>query len=259
LSYDGTDFCGWQRQTNAPEKPSIQGTLENALSKIFKTPISVVASGRTDAGVHAFAQTVHFNIEKDPSKIKLHLALKTLLPPTVSVKRAWLAPNDFHALFSARAKTYRYAINTAEVPSAIFGKFSLWYPHQLSIEKLQQMADYLIGTHDFKSFQSAGTPLKSTTRTIFKAEWTQPRKNLIYFYVTGSGFLKQMVRNIVGTQLLLYKDKRPPETLLQIMNNKDRKTAGYAAAPQGLFLIKVYYPKELNNLCKKIPLELDIE
>lgn len=252
VAYDGTDFCGWQKQTVEDSLPSIQETLETAFSKIFKTRIVCVASGRTDAGVHALAQVVHCDIPMDPKKIAIAKAVKAFLPSTMSIKQVWSAPQEFHSLYSAKAKTYRYVIHTGPTQPAILGRFCLWYPYRFDFERLSGVAKLLVGTHDFKSFQSRGTPMASTERTIFKAEWLQKSQYLYHFEITGSGFLKQMVRNIVGTQLLFCKDRIEPEEILKLIEVKDRQAAGWTAAPQGLFLLRVYYPEELDKKCLRL-------
>lgn len=251
ISYDGTEFCGWQKQRHEG-RPSIQETLENALSKVFHTPITCVASGRTDAGVHALNQTVHFNAPRNPEGINLKMAMKSLLPPTIVMKKTWLAPPDFHSLFSATGKTYRYWIWTGPTPPALLGRFSHWYPHHLELDHLNEVSHHYKGTHDFKSFQSRGTEIENTIRTIYRAEWHFKRANLLEFRITGNGFLKQMVRNLVGTQLLMEKDSLPPDYILGILDKKDRKSAGWTAPPHGLFLSKVYYPRELDKKCLEL-------
>lgn len=246
LSYDGSNFCGWQSQLVHKNMSSVQTTLEKALTKIYKEPIHCVASGRTDAGVHALAQNVHFTVTQDPQRVPLLLALRTLLPPTISVKKAWLVPPEFSANTSAFAKTYRYYLWTDDSPSAIHWRFTCWYPHQLSVFQLQKYADKLIGWHDFKSFQSmGGRPPKTTVRRIYRARWTQPQKNLFVFEITGSGFLRQMIRNLVATQLKLYQKQAPANELVRILAAKDRSLIGKPAAPNGLFLARVHYPRSL--------------
>lgn len=246
ISYDGTQFCGWQTQLIHKNKTSLQTQLETVLSRIYKEPISCVASGRTDAGVHATAQNVHFNLSKDPRSLPLLLALRTLLPPTISVRRAWIVPPHFSAISSAVAKTYRYYILNDAVPSAILHRFTYWYPHPLNAEKLQKFADQLVGRHDFKSFQSAsGRPPKTTHRRVYRAQWTNPKDNLFIFEISGNGFLRQMIRNLVSTQLTLYKQNQDPSEMQRLLAQKNRRMIGKPAPPMGLFLAKVHYPKSL--------------
>lgn len=246
LSYDGTDFCGWQKQIHGV-KPSIQETLEAALARVFKEPVRCVASGRTDAGVHAKAQVVHFDAPRNPENINLVKALRAMLPNSMVVQSSELVPHEFHALFSAKAKTYRYVISTKPTGPTFLARFCHWYPHRFDLVHLQELAQVIEGTHDFKSFQSVGTEVPNTIRKIYRARWIEKRPHLYYFEVTGNGFLKQMVRNLVGTQLYYMQKKRPAEDLQKLLLARDRTQAAYAAPPQGLFLVKVYYPRALDN------------
>lgn len=255
VSYDGTDYCGWQRQKphkHASPKPSIQETLEKALSQIFNEPISLSGSGRTDSGVHALGQVCHFETSRTTFPKDLCWALKSFLPSSVAVKDACIAPEDFHATLSATHKTYKYWVWNSERPSALLARYSNWIRSPLDLDYLNQQAALLIGEKDFKSFQSVGTEVQHTVRQIYSAEWKQRKGSLIEFRITGSGFLKQMVRNIVGTQLDLMQKRRPIEQIEQILEYKDRQKAGPAAPPQGLFLSRVYYPQDLDKRCRQI-------
>lgn len=254
VSYDGTDYCGWQKQKDhafGPEKPSIQGTLEAALSKLFNEKIDLNASGRTDAGVHAIAQIADFTTEKRLPK-DIPWALKSLLPNSIVVKNAWLAPLEFHSTLSAEKKTYRYWVWNAHRPTALLARYTHWVRTPLDIEYLNRQARFLCKEQDFKSFQCAGTPVQTTVRQIYKAHWSRPKPNLVQFEVTGNGFLKQMVRNIVGTQLDLFTKGQPIEKIDEIIKALNRSKAGATAPAQGLFLRQVYYPTKLDNQCRQI-------
>ncbi len=260
VSYDGTDFCGWQRQStlrehNKTEKPSLCRTIEEALVKTFKHPISLSASGRTDAGVHAIEQVCHFDTlrtEKQMLGWDLGRALKNKLPQSIVIKKAWIAPNDFHSTLSAARKTYRYLVYNNEILSPFAARQMGWMRQKLDLDYLNNISLPLMGQKDFKSFQSVGTPVKHTIRTIFKAEWTWKNPEVAQFTITGSGFLKQMVRNIVGTQLLMARKGFDSDYLEQIIQKKDRKAAGAPAEAQGLYLMKVYYPLDLDNRCREL-------
>lgn len=254
VSYDGTDFCGWQKQKahkHGPEKPSLQETIEKALSKILNEPISLSASGRTDAGVHAVAQIAHFETAKALPK-DLCWALKYMLPSSIAVRQAWIAPQSFHSTLSAEKKTYRYWIWNAPRSTALLGRYSHWVRSPLDLDYLNQQAEYLTKKQDFKSFQSVGTTVQTTIREVYQAHWSRRKGNLVQFEITGSGFLKQMVRNIVGTQLDLYIKSQPIEKIDEILKSLDRRRAGSAAPPQGLFLYRVYYPSDLDIKCRQI-------
>lgn len=250
ISYDGTDYEGWQRQADG--KPTIQEALETALSRLFNQRITVTASGRTDAGVHAEAQVIHFTAPKDPTSMKLVRALNSLLPESIAVKKAWLAPEEFHAQRSAVQKTYRYLIHNSPIPDPLRRRFTTWLKKPLNVEKLNEITKPLLGEHDFKSFQTSGTVLKTTVRTILKAQWAVVDENLIEFRITGTGFLKQMVRNIVGTALYLNQNDLGPDEMQRILEAKDRQFAKNTAPAQGLRLESVEYPPDLDNKCREI-------
>jgi len=254
LSYDGTDYCGWQKQKAhkfGPKLPSIQATIEQALERIFGHPIELSASGRTDAGVHAFGQVAHFDTKR-PLPRDICWALKAHLPPSIAAKAAWLVPPDFHSTLSAKWKTYRYFIWNHDRPTAILNRYTWWLRQPLNIHELQRLTEPLIGRKDFASFQSKGTPVLHTVRTIYRCHWHQLNSKLIMFEVTGSGFLKQMVRNIVGTVIDTYLKHHSPRKMIKILEARDRTQAGPTCPPQGLFLYRVGYPKELDRLCLKI-------
>jgi len=254
VSYDGTDFCGWQRQKHGPLK-SVQHTIEEALQQVFQEKITLFASGRTDAGVHAVGQVCHFDTSRPLARLEkwdLAWALKPHLPNSISLKKVWLAPSDFHATLSATRKTYRYLIYNNQRSSAFLTRYADWVRRPIDINHLQESSEFLLGKQDFKSFQSVGTPVPHTVRKIYQAQWEWRKKDVLQFTITGNGFMKQMVRNIVGTQMMLEKKGLPPETLREIINTRDRKQAGPSAAPEGLFLMRVYYPQDLDNRCREI-------
>lgn len=254
VSYDGTDFCGWQKQNHGPLK-SVAHTIEDALVHIFKEPIKLFGSGRTDAGVHATGQVTHFETsrpEKAFEKWDLAWALKPHLPKSICIKQVFLAPPEFHATISATHKTYQYYVYNHQRRPAFLSRYTGWVRKPLRLDHLNASTGYIIGKHDFKSFQSVGTPVPHTVREIYKAEWTQLKPHLFRFTITGSGFLKQMVRNIVGTSLLLDRKDLPPEEMLKILKALDRTQAGAPAEPEGLFLRKVYYPQTLDKQCREL-------
>ncbi len=255
ISYEGTDFCGWQKQTGNRPKKSVCQAIEEGLQKVFDEKIALFASGRTDAGVHALNQVCHFDTLRDPSRFKnwdLCWGVGTHLPHSIVIKKAWVAPPDFHATISATHKTYRYLILNQKRQSPFLDRFADWIRQPIDIEHLRASSRYLIGIQDFKSFQSVGTIVPHTRRQIFKAEWVWRRPGILQFTVTGSGFLKQMVRNIVGTSLMLERKNLPPEHIKSIISALDRRQAGPPAPPQGLYLMQVYYPKDLDNRCLEI-------
>jgi tRNA pseudouridine38-40 synthase len=253
ISYDGGDFLGWQRQSRGR---SVQAEIEAALSRIYDQPVKIVGSGRTDAGAHAVGQVAHFEAPKIlDGEARLQRALNSLLPDSVVIKGVWLAPDDFHALFSARRKTYVYRIWNHPVRSALWRGRALWIPHDLDLDFLNALAESVIGERDFKSFQTAGTPVKSTVRKIDRCAFIR-RGHLVEFRVRGNGFLKQMVRNLLGT--FLYLDRRTSEkapgikALEAIFMARDRQAAKATAPAHGLYLYRVEYPPALDNKCRKL-------
>lgn len=254
VAYDGTGFCGWQKQ-KPEDQVSVAQTIEEALEKVFAEKISLFASGRTDAGVHALNQVCHFSTHRkmDPNKKwDLCWALNAHLPPSIVVKKAWLAPDDFHATLSATHKTYRYLLINRSRPSAHLNRYAHWARLPIDLQHLQDSSRFLLGNHDFKSFQSVGTPVKDTIREIYQADWQWRRPGVLQFTVTGSGFLKQMVRNIVGTSLMLERKGLDPSKMQEILAAQDRMKAGPPAPAQGLYLMRVYYPQDLDNRCLEL-------
>ena len=249
ISYDGTDFSGWQRQEHAP---SVQGTIEKALSQFFAKPISLLGASRTDAGVHAYGQVAHFDAPRDPTKGDMRFALNGMLPKSIVIRKTWLTPPTFHAIADSEKKTYRFKIHNHRVPSALRHRYSWWVRQPLDPEFLNEASAYLVGEKDFKAFQSTGTEVKTTVRQIFQAHWEKKSNNIVEFSVTGDGFLKQMVRNIVGTLVDLNQNDPNPKRIQEILQTLDRRNAGPTAPPQGLFLSRVYYPDALDNECRKL-------
>ncbi len=249
VGYDGTPFQGWQKQ---PHGPSVQSELERALTQLLSEPIRVIGSGRTDAGTHAVAQVAHFDSGKADIQIaKLWRGLNALLPDSVVVKSLVSAPDEFHAQRSAVRKTYIYRIWNHPVRSPLWRNRAYWIHRPLDLSRLARLTEPLIGTQDFKSFQTHGTVVKNTIRKVELAQFSSRNGPLIEFRITGSGFLKQMVRNIVGTLLYLESHQSEPTHLVEILRAKDRKAAKTTAPAHGLYLYKVEYPLNLDNKCRK--------
>lgn len=255
LRYNGTRYEGWQRQKNSEN--SIQAHIERVITTVFNDsePIKCVASGRTDAGVHAFGQVVHFE-SAQPTPEKLVHRLNQMLPADIAVRRIWQAPSEFHALRSSELKTYKYILNLNRDKNCFSFPYS-WRPRVLpiAISDLNQMAQVLVGEHDFSSFQTKGTPVLTPVRQIHEAYFTPSHTKHVIFTISGNGFLKQMVRNIVGTLTDIASSTSTPnkaERLLEILEAKDRQAAGSTAAPQGLLLFSVKYPKDLDFNCRRL-------
>lgn len=251
VAYDGTGYCGWQKQKQA-DQISVAHMIEKALERVFNEKIVLFASGRTDAGVHALNQVCHFSTHRklDPAKKwDMIWALNSHLPQGITIKKAWIAPEEFHATISATHKTYRYLILNRPRPSAHLARHMDWVRKSLDIDHLQASAQFLVGNHDFKSFQSVGTPITDTVREVFQADWKWRRPDVLQFTITGDGFLKQMVRNIVGTCLMLERRQENPGRMKEILEAMDRRQAGPPAPANGLYLLRVYYPQDLDKQC----------
>ncbi|MBK9294938.1 MAG: tRNA pseudouridine(38-40) synthase TruA [Oligoflexia bacterium] len=221
------------------------------MEKLFEEKVSVFGAGRTDAGVHALNQVAHFVVSRDPRNYNIKSAFNSLLNKDIVVKKAELVANEFHALRSNTHKTYVYKIWNSEIPTALHKNRSLWIRKPLNLDLLNQSASQLVGEHDFESFRSEGTPVQTTIRSIYSAKFIESG-GFIEFHITGNGFLKQMVRNIVGTLLQLDSGQRSIESLPALIKAKDRRLAGPTVAPQGLYLSEVFYPPELDKLAQSL-------
>ena len=240
LEYEGTRYSGWQFQTN---HVSIQGVLESKLHKITKKKTRVIGSGRTDAGVHAEGQVAHFLTSSTMTTKEFLKALNSLLPADIVVKKVEEAKPDFHAQISATRKTYRYTILNRDYPSALQGRFAHYIAiPTLNVKAMRKAARYLVGQHNFKSFQGAGCTAKTPIRMIHRLSVAK-EGDFIRITVDGSGFLKYMVRIIVGTLIEIGWEKWPPEQMQKILKSKDRLQAGPTAPSRGLCLVKVVYGK----------------
>lgn len=237
ITYDGSRYKGWQRQnlTNL----TIQTILEQTVEQLIGYPVEIHGSGRTDAGVHAVGQTANMKIEGVLSET-FREELNCLLPEDISLLEIERVPNSFHSRFSAKAKKYKYCVDTGEKPSVFNRRFSCHYPKELDITKMRKAADYLKGTHDFSSFTDNKEEEKSKERTIYEITIEKNGKNVeLGFY--GTGFLYHMVRILAGTLLEVGCSKKEPEAILTILEKKERALAGFMAPARGLFLEKVYY------------------
>jgi len=251
IAYKGTHYRGWQNQRN---DPTIQETLENAVKKIFRDNIPLTAAGRTDAGAHALGQIAHCDIPSSVNlaRISLLKGLNSYLPEGIHILRVWKAPDHFHALHSALRKQYIYLLSNKAIPNVFLSSLVYWYPHSIQWEKLQAMSQIIQGQHDFKSLQNSGTSVKNTVRTVFSAQWIFLKKHILCFKIVGDGFLKQLVRNLVGTQLTLMNQDQSVQKLKTILANTNRSAAFKTVPASGLYLHKVYYPSDLDRQCKKI-------
>jgi tRNA pseudouridine38-40 synthase len=244
IAYDGTDFVGWQRQASGA---SIQSVLEEALSDLDGRAISIAAAGRTDAGVHARGQVVSAALERVTDVGAILRATNIRLPPTIRVLSVEEAPPEFHARFDARAKRYRYRIWNAEVLPP-FERLYVWHlpPPGLDVEAMRDAAARLEGRHDFAAFQGTGADTHTTIRTITVSRIDAPGRPLLTYDVAGDGFLRHMVRNIVGTLVDVGRGRRDASWVGEVLRSRDRATAGQTAPAAGLFLMDVSYERSLT-------------
>lgn len=242
IEYEGTNYAGWQIQ-NSRQSKTIQETIEKVLENVLQEKVKVIGSGRTDAGVHALAQTANFKTNSRLSPAKIQKALNGLLPDDIRIKKANYADNDFHACYSARSKTYRYIILNSKV-SSVFLKRSSWHiPYKLDIPLMRKEAKSLIGRHDFSSFCASGSSARTRVRTIKKISVKKSFNdfNLITIDIEADGFLYNMARNIAGTLVEIGRGRFSAGSMKKILTAKDRRAAGATAAARGLFLVKVRY------------------
>jgi tRNA pseudouridine38-40 synthase len=263
LSYDGADFAGWQVQ---PSRTTVQGELASAIGRLSGENVLPQGSGRTDAGVHALAQVASFATASAIPVENWLRALNDILPASIRVLEVTEAAPEFHARKSARAKTYRYRIHRGAICSPFLARYVWHYPYPLEEAAMVAAADVVVGEHDFTSFaavdpervermaaeENVGARNSSAThvqasqvqttnvRTIFSSNWTRVGEELIYA-VRGTGFLHHMVRNLIGTFMLVGKGTLSREDLIRILNARDRTAAGPTAPASGLYLVEVEY------------------
>ncbi len=238
IEYDGSDFNGWQAQRGLP---TIQASLEEALAKIANEPIYLFCAGRTDAHVHAMGQVIHFD-----TRAKRHIdawiwGVNSHLPSSIVVRWAKQVDYQFHARFTARARRYRYVIFNHPVRSAILTTRATWHYYSLSIDRMREAGQYLLGEQDFSSFRSSQCNSKSPMRNV--TDFTIERHgDFVIFEIEANAFLHHMVRNIAGTLLKIGGGIKPPEWMKDVLAAKSRRAAAETAPPQGLYLMKVTYP-----------------
>jgi tRNA pseudouridine38-40 synthase len=273
VAYDGTEFVGWQRQASGT---SVQGLLEDAAAALDERPVTVIGAGRTDAGVHALGQVAAFTLMRTMSADALVRALNARLPESVRVLSAAEAPSTFHPQFGARSKTYRYRMWNADAMHPFERRYAWHLPGRLDIEAMRAGAGALEGEHDFAAFQGQGSDVATTVRRISASRITtvdtgsivthhvhgdagharvptvdrgRPSGDggtpLLCYEVTGSGFLRHMVRTIVGSLVEVGRGKQPADWIARVIGSRDRSTAGQTAPAHGLFLVAVDYGSAL--------------
>ena len=238
VAYDGTDFYGFQVQ---PDRRTVQGTIEEALSKIHKEEVRTDAAGRTDTGVHGFGQVVAFNSTLERLSAKtMKDALNANLPADIYVRRVYEVPRGFSPRFHAKKRIYHYYILNTTEPDLFRKRYTWWFPYDIDIEKMRYGANFLLGEHDYAAFRT-GRDDRTTIRTITNIRIMKMNKSLVLVRVEGISFLRRMVRNIVGTLVRVGTGNLQPEAVKTILESKDRSMLPSSAPPQGLVLYKVLF------------------
>ncbi|HOY69951.1 MAG TPA: tRNA pseudouridine(38-40) synthase TruA [Methylotenera sp.] len=237
ISYDGTPFFGWQSQL---DKSGVQDALELAIARIAQHAIRVHAAGRTDTGVHALGQVVHFEAQVERPLSAWVRGVNAHLPSTVRVQWAREVADDFHARFSARSRSYQYVLYNAPVESALMADHAGWYHLPLDIAAMQEAMRYLVGEHDFSAFRAAQCQAKSPIRTITKAEVHQEGRYFIFDF-SANAFLHHQVRNMIGALIYIGKGAHPPSYIQDLLQKRNRILSPPTFSPKGLYLTSVSY------------------
>ncbi len=259
ISYKGTQFKGWQRQ---PSQPTIEQSVEEALSTLFREKIEVVGAGRTDSGVHALNYMAHFNLKKEITEEMFQMViykLNAILPPQIVVKDLLPVSSDAHARFDAQYRRYRYYIHSVKEP--FIEEHSLFFPYHLNIERMNEAAKYLLGRQNFSSMAKLHSNRKTDICTVTDAKWERYLPNhhtpyglfngekaslesspYLYFEIVADRFLRDMVRAICGTLLEVGRERREATWVEKVLKSEQRANAGHSVAPQGLFYMGAHYP-----------------
>ena len=240
ISYDGYGFAGFQRQ---PHARSVQEEIEKTLTKINRgKPVIVHGAGRTDSGVHALGQVIHFNLPQKRDEEKLRFALDTQTPEDIDFISVEEVNEDFHSRYCKHSKTYEFIVDIGRPKNPMMRHYATHYPYPLDLSLIEEAIEKLEGTHDFTGFTASGTSVENKVRTITKAYLDfDEKRNFLIFTFSGNGFLYKQIRNMVGTLLKIGNKRMPVEQIDRILTEKNRHLAGPTAAPNGLYLKEIRY------------------
>ncbi len=240
VEYDGRPYCGWQSQ---PDERTVQDVLQGALGQIAGEPVPVVAAGRTDTGVHALEQVVHFDTQAERPLTAWVRGTNALLPESVAVRWAHPVPDEFHARFSAHGRSYRYLLLNRPVRSAIHAGKTGWFHAPLDVAAMQAAARYLVGEHDFSAFRASECQARSPVKHLHQLDIRREGEMLV-FDLSAGAFLHHMVRNIVGCLVYVGKGRHPPEWVKTTLESRNRNHAAPTFAPDGLYLRRIQYDEK---------------
>ena len=242
ISYDGTLFAGFQRQ---PHARSVQEEIEKTLTRLNQgTPVTVHGAGRTDSGVHALGQVIHFDLPQARDEEKLRFALDTQTPEDIDFIRVEQVADDFHSRYKKHSKTYEFIVDYGRPKNPMMRNYATHYPYPLSLAPMQEAAMELVGTHDFTGFTASGTSVENKVRTITQASVSIDEKTGFYIFTfSGNGFLYKQVRNMVGTLLKIGNGRMPVSQVKTVLESCDRNLAGPTAAGNGLYLKEIRYER----------------
>jgi tRNA pseudouridine38-40 synthase len=238
VEYDGSDFSGWESQ---PRQRTVQSTLESALSSVADAPVKTICAGRTDAGVHALAQVVHFDSHAERADHEWVLGANSNLPGDVSVRWAHPVAEDFHARYSALCRHYRYVIQNRRERPALLRRRAAWERVPLDTAPMQAAGAHLLGEHDFSSFRAAGCQASRPVRTVMSLDVSR-QGSLVFIDIAANAFLQHMVRNIAGVLMEIGAGKREPGWAKELLAQRDRTLGAMTAPPEGLYLSRIDYP-----------------
>lgn len=240
LEYEGTNYCGFQKQKTISRPPTLQGEIEKALNNLTGEKIKVIFASRTDARVHALGQVINFKTSSSIPPERFCFALNTFLSPDIKALYSAEVDNNFHARYSAKSKLYQYYILNSKYPTSLFRNFTWWIKEDLNLSHMKDAAKYLLGKNDFIAFRNTGSYTKTTICDLKKIKILQ-KGSLIILTLEGDRFLRGMIRCMVGTLIEVGQGKRNPTDVKKILQSKDRRNCGKTAPPQGLFLVRINY------------------